>query len=89
MDQTQPTLTAKEQRLARVVHSLSRASEVTLHRVETELGLVERPEGHDAGQPWQPSDRIATLETGIIEALRETDDNMRPILRTALHGEAK
>lgn len=32
-------------------------------------------------------DRINALEAGIVAALRETDDNMRPILRKALHGE--
>jgi hypothetical protein len=31
--------------------------------------------------------RIDELEAAIIDALRETDDNMRPILRKALHGE--
>ena len=53
MSQTKPTLTAKELRLARVVNSLNRASELTLHRIETELGLVDRPDGHDAGQPYR------------------------------------
>lgn len=53
MSQTKPTLTAKEQRLARVVNSLTRASELTLHRIETELGLIDRLEGHDAGQPYR------------------------------------
>ena len=40
-------------RLSRIIGRLAGASELTLHRIETELGLVERPKGEDAGKPWE------------------------------------
>lgn len=39
-------------RLWRIIREVSRASEPTLHRIEMELGLIERPESPDAGRPW-------------------------------------
>lgn len=49
------------------------------------LGTYHRGE-RNYGTGYDMIDRITALETGIIEALRETDDNMRPILCKALHG---
>lgn len=43
-------------RIDRITGKLTAASELTLHRIETELGLRPRPDGHDAGRPWSPDD---------------------------------
>ena len=45
--------TARPDRISRIIDRLTSASELTLHRIETELGLTPRPEGHDAGQPYR------------------------------------
>ena len=42
----------RDQRIWRIVGRLGGASELTLHRIETELGLTPRPESPDAGRPW-------------------------------------
>lgn len=42
------------ERLSRITTSLGRASELTLQRIETELGLTPRPESPDAGRPMTP-----------------------------------
>lgn len=41
-------------RLLAILHQLARASEPTLHRIETELGMTPRPESPDAGRPMTP-----------------------------------
>lgn len=41
------------ERLSRITTSLGRASELTLQRIETELGLTPRPESPDAGEPYE------------------------------------
>jgi hypothetical protein len=40
----------------------------------------------DYGTGYDMMARIEDLEAGITAALRERDDDMRPILREALHG---
>ncbi|MGR3524856.1 MAG: hypothetical protein ACU0CT_02515 [Paracoccaceae bacterium] len=45
---------AKRDRIDRITTSLGRASELTLQRIETELGLTPRPESPDAGRPMTP-----------------------------------
>lgn len=42
----------RELRLALINARLTSANELTLQRIETELGLMERPESPDAGRPW-------------------------------------
>ena len=40
------------QRLLAILHELARASEPTLQRIETELGMTPRHKSPDAGKPW-------------------------------------
>jgi TATA-binding protein-associated factor Taf7 len=52
---------------------------------------LDEREDYDARQEAQllieeQAERIDELEAAIIDALRERDEDMRPILRKALHG---
>jgi hypothetical protein len=49
---TRLNLTPRGQRLALIVDGIARASEPTLHQIETLLGLTPRPQSPDAGKPW-------------------------------------
>lgn len=66
-----PTWTQREQRMTQIIHSLNRASEPTLHRIETELGLTPRPQSPDAGKPWQADqwtpEQLAEIRADRIE----------------------
>lgn len=44
----------RELRLALIATRLTNATELTLQRIETELGLTPRPESPDAGRPMTP-----------------------------------
>lgn len=45
----------RELRLALINARLTRANEPTLQRIEAELGLTQRPESPDAGNPYNPN----------------------------------
>lgn len=45
---------SRELRLALINARLTNATDLTLQRIETELGLTERPESPDAGRPMTP-----------------------------------
>lgn len=55
------------ERLSRITTSLGRASELTLQRIETELGLTPRPESPDAGRPWSDMGNPITEMTPVSE----------------------
>ena len=54
MRMTRPTLTARENLMAAVVHRLAHASDEALQIIATHLGLTPRRESPDAGRPITP-----------------------------------
>ena len=50
---TKWTIPEHDQRLLKILKRLVRASEVTLQRVEAELGMAVRAESPDAERPWR------------------------------------
>jgi hypothetical protein len=61
---------SRAQRIRKIALTLENVNEVSLSRVEAELGLTPRLESHDAGRPWAETGNPATEMIPVFKSRR-------------------